>query len=88
MTPRPWRNSTLRSDRGSFIRISKSAGTPALAEGQEQVHKDDLHSVQMDSALDDLLPIQGNGQWHLKLTADPDTEEAQQHPDWYGYWKI
>ena len=56
--------------------------------GQEQVHKDDLHSVQMDSALDDLLPIQGNGQWHLKLTADPDIEEAQQHPDWYGYWKI
>ena len=56
--------------------------------GQEQVHKDDLHGVQMDSALDDLLPIQGNGQWHLKLTADPDIEEAPPHPDWYGYWKI
>ncbi len=56
--------------------------------GQEQVHKDDLHSVQMDSAMDDLLPIQGNGQWYLKLTADSSVEEPSKHPDWYGYWKI
>ena len=56
--------------------------------GQEQVHKDDLHGVVMDSALDDLLPIQGNGQWHLKLTADQKAEQSLPHPDWYGYWKI
>ena len=56
--------------------------------GQEQVHKDDLHRVEMDGVLDDLLPIQGNGQWHLKLTADPNLEDAPSHPDWYGYWKI
>ena len=56
--------------------------------GQEQVHKDDLHNVLMDSALDDLLPIQGNGQWHLKLIADPHRDVAPAHPDWYGYWTI
>jgi len=56
--------------------------------GQEQVHKDDLHPVEMDSALDDLLPIQGNGQWHLKLIADPQVGDDQAHPDWYGYWTI
>ena len=55
---------------------------------QEQVHKDDLHPVEMDSALDDLLPIQGNGQWHLKLIADPQVGDDQAHPDWYGYWTI
>ena len=56
--------------------------------GQEQVHKDDLHPVEMDSALDDLLPIHGNGQWHLKLIADPQVDDAPAHPDWYGYWTI
>ena len=56
--------------------------------GQEQVHKDDLHPMQMDSGLDDLLPIQGNGQWHLKLIADPLHEDAPEQPDWYGYWTI
>ena len=56
--------------------------------GQEQVHKDDLHPVEMDSALDDLLPIHGNGQWHLKLIADGQVDDSPAHPDWYGYWKI
>ena len=56
--------------------------------GLEQMHKDDLHPIEMDSALDDLLPIQGNGQWHLKLIADPQHEEGPGHPDWYGYWTI
>ena len=56
--------------------------------GQEQVHKDDLHPVQMDSSLDDLLPIVGNGQWHLKLIPDPQHLEAAEQPDWYGYWRI
>ena len=55
---------------------------------QEQVHKDDLHPVEMDSALDDLLPIHGNGQWHLKLIADGQVDDNPAHPDWYGYWKI
>ena len=42
----------------------------------------------MDSALDDLLPIHGNGQWHLKLIADGQVDDGPAHPDWYGYWKI
>ena len=52
------------------------------------MHKDDLHPVEMDSALDDLLPIHGNGQWHLKLIADGQVDDGPAHPDWYGYWKI
>ena len=67
---------------------AKAKARQRWLKGQEQVHKDDLHSVQMDSALDDLLPIQGNGQWHLKLTPDAQVEDAPQHPDWYGYWNI
>ena len=42
----------------------------------------------MDSALDDLLPIHGNGQWHLKLITDGQVDDGPAHPDWYGYWKI
>lgn len=59
--------------------------------GLEQVHKDDLHAVAQDPVLDDLLPITGNGQWHLRLTevdgVDADGGEAAdgEAPDWYGY---
>ena len=42
----------------------------------------------MDSALDDLLPIHGNGQWHLKLIADGQVDDDPAQPDWYGYWRI
>ena len=67
---------------------AKARARQRWLKGQEQVHKDDLHHVAMDSSLDDLLPIQGNGQWHLRLTADPHLEEAPTRPDWYGYWTI
>ena len=67
---------------------AKARARQRWLKGKEQVHKDDLHHVAMDSALDDLLPIQGNGQWHLRLTADQQLEEATTHPDWYGYWTI
>ena len=67
---------------------AKARARQRWLKGKEQVHKDDLHHVAMDSALDDLLPIQGNGQWHLRLTADQQLEEAPTHPDWYGYWTI
>ena len=59
--------------------------------GLKQVHKDDLHAVAQDPVLDDLLPITGNGQWHLRLTevdgVDADGGEAAdgEAPDWYGY---
>ena len=67
---------------------AKARARQRWLQGQEQVHKDDLHPMQMDSALDDLLPIEGNGHWQLKLIADPQDHEAAEHPDWYGYWKI
>ena len=72
-------------------RSSASAKARALQrwlQGKDQVHKDDLHPVEMDSSLDDLLPIHGNGLWHLKLTADPHLDDAPAHPDWYGYRTI
>ena len=43
---------------------AKARARQRWLQGQEQVHKDDLHRVEMDRALDDLLPIHGNGQWH------------------------
>ena len=72
---------------------AKARARQRWLKGQEQVHKDDLHPVEMDSALDDLLPIHGNGRWHLKLIADDQVDDGQvdygpAHPDWYGYWKI
>ena len=67
---------------------AKARARQRWLQGQEQVHKDDLHRVEMDRALDDLLPIHGNGQWHLKLIADAQHDEAPEHPDWYGYWTI
>ena len=96
MVRQPWRlrphinggTARVRGDRGPFFSLCKSTGTPALAASQEQVHKDDLHPVDMDGSLDDLLPIQGNGQWHLKLIEEPQVEEAPAHPDWFGYWRI
>ena len=59
---------------------AKARARQRWLQGQEQVHKDDLHPMQMDSALDDLLPIEGNGQWQLKLIADPQDHEAAEHP--------
>lgn len=56
----------------------------------EQIHKDDLHDLRMDPALDDLLPIEGNGRWVLQLSPSrQDTDDdSPETPDWYGYWKI
>ena len=54
----------------------------------EQIHKDDLHELEQDPALDDLLPISGNGQWHLQLTAVEDGEDPSEAPDWFGYRPI
>ena len=67
---------------------AKAQARKRWLKGMEHVHKDDLHGVEMDPGLDDLLPIQGNGQWSLKLTADAKKENDIPAPDWYGYWKI
>ena len=59
-------------------------------DGLEQIHKDDLHPLEPDAAIDDLLPIDGNGAWQVVLT--PDDADASrpspETPDWYGYWVI
>ena len=56
--------------------------------GLEQVHKDDLHELTDSPAIDDLLPIDGNGAWHVVLTPDPAEPPSPDAPDWYGYWVI
>ena len=38
--------------------------------------------------LDDLLPIDGNGQWHLQLTPLNEGVDPPDSPDWYGYGLI
>jgi hypothetical protein len=35
--------------------------------------------------LDDLLPIDGNGQWSLRLTSVNEGDDPPERPDWYGY---
>lgn len=67
---------------------AKARARQRWLKGKEQIHKDDLHSVEMDSSLDDLLPIDGNGQWSLQLTPTEHVENNSTQPDWYGYWKI
>ena len=53
--------------------------------GLDQVHKDDLHVAAPPEELDDLLPIEGNGRWRLKLTPLDHGEDPPEKPDWYGY---
>ena len=67
---------------------AKARARQRWLQDKEQIHKDDLHTVQSDMGLDDLLPIQGNGQWHLQLVPEDQTSGSSPDPDWYGYWKI
>ena len=57
-------------------------------QGLEQVHKDDIHAVDVDPRLDDLLPIDGLGRWSIVLTPERSGDDPSEEPDWYGYWKI
>jgi len=67
---------------------AKAAARKRWLKGLEQIHKDDLHEIDQDPALDDLLPIIGNGQWHLQLTLAKDGEDPSDAPDWYRYRPI
>ena len=64
---------------------AKAAARRRWLQGLEQIHKDDLHGVDQDPALDDLLPISGNGQWHLRLEPAEAGQDPEDRPDWYGY---
>ena len=54
----------------------------------EQIHKDDLHPLDPNTGIDDLLPIDGNGAWQVVLTPDNASGPSPDTPDWYGYWVI
>ena len=56
--------------------------------GLTQIHKDDLDRFNGDPLIDELLPIQGNGRWHIKLTPSTKKNSASEAPDWTGYWLI
>ena len=56
--------------------------------GLTQIHKDDLDRINGDPLIDDLLPIQGNGRWHIELTPSTKKNSASEAPDWTGYWLI
>ena len=64
---------------------AKAAAKRRWLKGLEQIHKDDLHSVMQEPELDDLLPIEGNGQWSLRLTPVNEGDDPSDRPDWYGY---
>lgn len=67
---------------------AKAAARRKWLRGLDQVHKDDLDRVEQDAVLDDLLPMTGNGQWHLRLTPADGDDDSGDSPDWYGYRPI
>ena len=72
-------------------RTAQSAKTIAKQrwlKGMIQIHKDDLHPINGDPIIDDLLPIEGNGRWHIRLTPSTTEVSTSTTPDWTGYWLI
>ena len=67
---------------------AKASAKRRWLKGLDQIHKDDLHGVMQEPELDDLLPIDGNGQWHLRLTPLNEGVDPPDSPDWYGYGLI
>ena len=41
--------------------------------------------LSQEPELDDLLPIDGNGQWSLQLTPVNEGDDPPERPDWFGY---
>ena len=64
---------------------AKAAAKRRWLKGLDQIHKDDLHGVMRKPELDDLLPLDGNGQWHIRLTQLNEGANPSDSPDWYGY---
>ena len=64
---------------------AKATAKRRWLKGLDQIHKDDLHGVMQEPELDDLLPLDGNGQWHLRLTPLNEGVDPPESPDWYGY---
>ena len=64
---------------------AKASAKRSWLRGLQQVHKDDLHDLRQDPALDDLLPITGNGQWSLRISPIEGGDDPEPVPDWFGY---
>ena len=67
---------------------AKARAKKQWLDGMEQIHKDDLHPLDPNTGIDDLLPIDGNGAWKVVLTPDNASSPSPDTPDWYGYWVI
>ena len=68
--------------------LAKSKAKQRWLKGMTKIHKDDLHPVNGDPLIDDLLPIDGNGRWHVQLTPGSGGISESEVPDWTGYWLI
>ena len=84
-----YRSDSMAEQHHFGLVAARSAHRPKLQRGGdgfsglEQIHKDDLHGVDQDPALDDLLPISGNGQWHLGLEPAEAGQDPDDRPDWW-----
>ena len=67
---------------------AKAIAKKRWLKGMTQIHKDDLHQINGNPLIDDLLPINGNGRWHVQLTPSTTEVSASETPDWTGYWLI
>ena len=67
---------------------AKATACRRWLKGMNKIHKDDLHPLSRGPAMDDLLPIHGEGQWSIELIQENVEVDEHQHPDWYGYWRI
>ncbi|WP_392351744.1 DUF1543 domain-containing protein [Parasynechococcus sp.] len=56
--------------------------------GLDQVHTDDLFSMDSHQGVDACLPIDGQGHWHVQLTPTATAANDSGRPDWYGYRPI
>ena len=56
--------------------------------GCKKKHKDDITSLEMLLSCDDCALIKKIGKWEIELTADNNSIEENNYPDWYGYQKL
>ena len=72
----------------STAQSAKATAKKRWLKGMTQIHKDDLHKINGNPLIDDLLPINGNGRWHIQLTPSTTEVSVSETPDWTGYWLI
>ena len=85
-------------DFGLFVAPSAAAAKAKakrhLLVGAALQHKDDLHAVELQAELDDLLQLDQVSGWHVHLlppqpgAATAETAWQPLRPDWFGYRRI